>query len=149
MSPNESDRYNHVSLTKDQILDFYGCFDDPDHEDPGYGITLRFHIDEVCPSDKYHMTDEIEPYMQCVQHFRRIQLVHMGNRWFDIKRFGFTITHDMGISDSYTLQVLDPRYAIQIPNEVIGAGLEPTPRVTNNAESSYVVNSSENVRVSD
>lgn len=149
LSPNESDRYNHVSLTKDQILDFYGCFDDPDHEDPGYGITLRFHIDEVCPSDKYHMTDEIEPYMQCVQHFRRIQLVHMGNRWFDIKRFGFTITHDMGISDSYTLEVLDPRYAIQIPNEVIGAGLEPNPRVTNNAESSYVVNSSENVRVSD
>ena len=149
LSPNESDRYNHVSLTKDQILEFYGCYDDPERDDPGYGIVKKFNIDEVCPSDKYHMTDEIEPYMQCVQHFRRIQLVHMGNRWFDIKRFGFTITHDMGISDSYTLQVLDPRYAIQIPNEVIGAGLEPNPRVTNNAESSYVVNSSENVRVSD
>ena len=149
MSPNENDRYNHVSLTKDQILSFYGCYDDPDRKDPGYGIVMKFHIDEVCPSDKYHMTDEIEPYMQCVQHFRRIQLVHMGNRWFDIKRFGFTIQHDMGISDTYTLQVLDPRYAIQIPNEVIGAGLEPNPRVTNNAESSYVVNSSENVRVSD
>lgn len=149
MSPNENDRYNHVDLTKDQILTFYGCYDDPNRKDPGYGIVMKFNIDEVCPSDKYHMTDEIEPYMQCVQHFRRIQLVHMGNRWFDIKRFGFTITHDMGISDSYTLQVLDPRYAIQIPNEVIGAGLEPNPRVTNNAESSYVVNSSENVRVSD
>ena len=149
MSPNENDRYNHVDLTKEQILTFYGCYDDPNRKDPGYGIVMKFNIDEVCPSDKYHMTDEIEPYMQCVQHFRRIQLVHMGNRWFDIKRFGFTITHDMGISDSYTLQVLDPRYAIQIPNEVIGAGLEPNPRVTNNAESSYVVNSSENVRVSD
>ena len=149
MSPNENDRYNHVSLTKDQILSFYGCYDDPDRKDPGYGIVMKFHIDEVCPSDKYHMTDEIEPYMQCVQHFRRIQLVHMGNRWFDIKRFGFSISHDMGISDTYTLEVLDPRYAIQIPNEVIGAGLEPNPRVTNRAENSYVVNSSENVRVSD
>ena len=149
LSPNENDRYNHVDLTKDQILSFYGCYDDPNRNDPGYGIVMKFHIDEVCPSDKYHMTDEIEPYMQCVQHFRRIQLVHMGNRWFDIKRFGFSITHDMGISDSYTLQVLDPRYAIQIPNEVIGAGLEPNPRVTNTAESSYVINSSENVRVSD
>ena len=149
MSPKESDRYNHVDLTKDQILSFYGCYDDPDREDPGYGIVMKFHIDEVCPSDKYHMTDEIEPYMQCVQHFRRIQLVHMGNRWFDIKRFGFTIKHYMGISDELTLDVLDPRYAIQIPNEVIGAGLEPNPRVTNRAENSYVVNSSENVRVSD
>lgn len=149
LSPKESDRYNHVELTKDQILNFYGCYDDPDRTDPGYGIVMKFHIDEVCPSDKYHMTDEIEPYMQCVQHFRRIQLVHMGNRWFDIKRFGFTIKHYMGISDEFTLDVLDPRYAIQIPNEVIGAGLEPNPRVTNRAENSYVVNSSENVRVSD
>jgi hypothetical protein len=55
----------------------------------------------------------------------------------------------MGISDVYTLDVLDPRYAIQIPNEVIGAGLEPNPRSTNKAEASYVVNSSSNVRVSD
>ena len=110
---------------------------------------MKFNIDEVCPSDKYHMTDEIEPYMQCVQHFRRIQLVHMGNRWFDIKRFGFSIKHKMGISDIFTLDVLDPRYAIQIPNEVIGAGLEPNPRVTNKAENSYVVSRSENVRVSD
>ena len=149
LSPNENDRYNHVDLTKEQIETFYGCYDDPDRKDPGYGIVMKFHIDEVCPSDKYHMTDEIEPYMQCVQHFRRIQLVHMGNRWFDIKRFGFTISHAMGISDNYTLEVLDPRYAIQIPNEVIGAGLEPNPRVTNKAENSYVVNSSENVRVSD
>lgn len=148
LSPKESDRYNHVDLTKDQILDFYGCYDDPENEDP-YGIVMKFHIDEVCPSDKYHLTDEIEPYLQCVQHFRRIQLVHMGNRWFDIKRFGFSISHAMGISDNYTLEVLDPRYAIQIPNEVIGAGLEPNPRVTNRAENSYVVNSSENVRVSD
>ena len=74
------------------------------------------------------MTPEIEPYMQCLQHFRRIQMIHMGNRWFDIKRFGFSYNHKMGINDVYTLEVLDPRYAIQIPNEVIGAGLEPNPR---------------------
>ena len=153
MSPKESDRYNHVDLTKEQILTFYGCYDDPTRKDPGYGIVMKFNIDEVCPSSQYHLTPEIEPYLQCVQHFRRIQLVHMGNRWFDIKRFGFTIQHAMGISDVYTLQVLDPRYAIQIPNEVIGAGLDPNDRDNkpiDTAESNYVVaNSSENVRVSD
>ena len=88
----------------------------------------KFHIDEVCPSDKYHLTNEIEPYLQCVQHFRRIQTAHLGQRWFDIKRYGFTVTHKMGKDDVYTLEVLDPRYAIQIPAEVIGAGLEPNPR---------------------
>jgi hypothetical protein len=152
LSPKEGDRYNHESLTKEQILSFYGCYDDSSRKDPGYGIVMKFNIDEVCPSDRFHMSDEIEPYMQCVQHFRRIQMVHLGSRWFDIKRYGFSITHDMGISDSYTLEVLDKRYAIQIPNEVIGAGLEPNPRGNaplNKPENSYVVNSSENVRVSD
>ena len=149
LSEDESRNYNMTELFKEDIIKFYGCYDDPERKDPGYNIVMKFNIDEVCPSDKYHMTDEIEPYMQCVQHFRRIQLVHMGNRWFDIKRFGFSIKHKMGISDIFTLDVLDPRYAIQIPNEVIGAGLEPNPRVTNKAENSYVVSRSENVRVSD
>ena len=149
LSPNESDRYNHVELTKEQIIDFYGCFDDPDRADPGYGIVMKFNIDEVCPSDKYKLTDEIEPYLQCIQHFRRIQLVHMGNRWFDIKRFGFTIEHKMGISDVYTLKVLDPRYAIQIPSEVIGAGLDPNPRSTNAPVQAPRIGRDENVRISD
>ena len=149
LSPNENDRYNHVELTKEQIIDFYGCYDDPERIDPGYGIVMKFNIDEVCPSDKYKLTDEIEPYLQCVQHFRRIQLVHMGNRWFDIKRFGFTIEHKMGISDVYTLQVLDPRYAIQIPSEVIGAGLAPNPRSTNAPVQAPRIGRDENVRVSD
>ena len=150
LSDDESRNYNMIELTKEDILSFYNYYDNPDRLDPGYNIVMKFNIDEVCPSDKYHMTNEIEPYMQCVQHFRRIQLVHMGNRWFDIKRFGFSITHKMGISDVYTLEVLDPLYAIQIPNEVIGAGLEPNPRATTNkAEGNYVVNHSDYVRVTD
>ena len=139
LSEKESDNYNMTELTKEQIEKFYSYYDNPSRKDPGYNIVMKFHIDEVCPSDKYKLTDEIEPYLQCVQHFRRIQLVHLGNRWFDIKRYGFTIKHKMGISNVYTLDVLDPRYAIQIPNEVIGAGLEPNERVTTTAENSAVV----------
>jgi hypothetical protein len=150
LSTDESRNYNMTELTKDQILSFYSYYDNPERRDPGYNIVMKFHIDEVCPSDKYRLTDEIEPYLQCVQHFRRIQMVHLGNRWFDIKRYGFSIKHKMGMSDIYTLEVLDPRYAIQIPNEVIGAGLEPNPRVTNKAEAPAVVSrSSENVRISE
>ena len=122
--------YNMVELTKDLITKFYNTDYQRRRAYDKFGIMKEFHIDEVCPSDKYHMSPEIEPYMQCLQHFRRIQMIHMGNRWFDIKRFGFSITHKMGISDVYTLQVLDPRYAIQIPNEVIGAGLKPNERPT-------------------
>ncbi len=120
--------YRMVELTKDLITKFYTKDYQVRRKYDSYGIVMDFHIDEVCPSDKYHLTAEIEPYMQCVQHFRRIQLIHLGNRWFDIKRYGFSIVHKMNMSDVYTLEVLDPRYAIQIPNEVIGAGLDPNPR---------------------
>ena len=135
-----------TELSKDQILRFYSYYDNPNRRDPGFGIVKKFHIDEVCPSDKYKLTQEIEPYMQCIQHFRRIQMIHMGNRWFDIKRYGFDVTHKMGISDVYHLDVLDPRYAIQIPNEVIGAELAPNPRATVKAENSLVVNKNAYVR---
>ena len=124
----ENSNRTMTELEKEQILSFYNYYDNPKRKDPGSGIVKKFHIDEVCPSDKYHLTNEIEPYLQCVQHFRRIQTAHLGQRWFDIKRYGFTVTHKMGKDDVYTLEVLDPRYAIQIPAEVIGAGLEPNPR---------------------
>ena len=64
--------YNMVELTKDLITKFYTQSYQISRGYDSYGIVKEFHIDEVCPSDTYHMTPEIEPYMQCVQHFRRI-----------------------------------------------------------------------------
>ncbi len=143
---DESRNGQMTELSKEQVVNFYGCYDNPNRRDPGFGIVKKFHIDEVCPSDKYHLTDAIEPYMQCVQHFRRIQMIHLGNRWFDIKRYGFDVTHKMGISEVLHLDVLDDRYAIQIPSEVVGAGLDPNPRKTVKAENSLVVDKGAYIR---
>ena len=52
----------------------------------------------------------------------------------------------MGISDVYHLDVLDSRYAIQIPSEVIGAGLDPNPRQTVRPENSLVIKADAFVR---
>ena len=124
-----SDNYGSMSeLDKEKIANFYIRADRITASNSAYPIVKKFHIDEVCPSDKYHVTSEIEPYLQCVQHFRRIQTVHMGQRWFDIKRFGFEIKHKWGKDEVVVLQPCDKRYAIQIPDDVIGAGLEPNPR---------------------
>lgn len=110
-------------LTRQLIERFY------DREnDPGYGIIKDVHVDEVCPSEKYHVTAEIEPYLQCVLHYRRIQNVHNGMRWFDIKRMGLSITHNIGTQGNKTLESLDSRYAIQIPTEVLSTGFTPNPR---------------------
>ena len=115
-------------LDKDRITNFYIPAGRISPNAAAYPIVYKFHIDEVCPSDKYRVTSEIEPYLLCVQHFRRIQTVHQGQRWFDIKRYGFEIKHKWGKDDVVILNSCDKRYAIQIPSDVISAGLEPNPR---------------------
>ena len=65
---------------------------------------------------------------------RRLEFLHEGMRWFDIKRYGITIyrreinsaLNALTITD--TLEYRDPRQAIQLPFEVRGAGLEANPR---------------------
>lgn len=124
---NSSTDDRAVPLTRDLIKNFYSR-DDNSASPIGYGIIKTIHIDEVCPSTKYSLTSDILPFIQCVQHFRRIQNVHTGKRWFDIKRFGIEIEHKIGKSGSDKLTLLDPRWAIQIPTEVLSAGLAPNER---------------------
>ena len=57
--------------------------------------------------------------IQCLLHLRRIETIHEGLRWQDIKRDG--------LADDI-LKVDDPRRAMQLPQDVINAGLEANPR---------------------
>ncbi|MBQ3911070.1 MAG: hypothetical protein II691_07170, partial [Muribaculaceae bacterium] len=75
------------------------------------------------------LTADINPYMQCIQHFRRFEFFQRGLRWFDIKRLGISYSHVIGKDSRVeTLQVLDRRLAFQIPNEIIAAGIDPNNR---------------------
>ena len=65
--------------------------------------------------------------LDCILHFRRIETIHEGFRWFDIKRYGIKIYHhyrdaheDEIHTDSLTWD--DPRRVLQIPDNVIQAG---------------------------
>ena len=49
-------------------------------------------------------------------------------RWQDIKRYGIELSHNRDGRTDDELLVNDPRRAIQLPAEVITAGLEPNPR---------------------
>ena len=65
--------------------------------------------------------------LDCILHFRRIERLYEGDRWYDIKRYGINIYHfyrgpqedDIHI-DSLTWN--DPRRVLQLPNNVIEAG---------------------------
>ncbi len=129
------DRYK--PMTRTLVEKFYSLEGSPNSGGRQYGIMKDIHLDDVCPSASYRVTAEILPYLQCVQHFRRIWTVHTGMRWFDIKRLGLSVTHQVGVSGAKSVGVsqgddnawyMDPHYAIQIPAEIIAAGLKATPR---------------------
>lgn len=73
-------------------------------------------------------TGDQENLMQCLLHFRRIETLHTGLRWCDLKRFGIEFAHNVDASEPIVFKAGDLRGAIQLPNDVITAGLEANPR---------------------
>ena len=116
------------TFTTTQLTDFYKKvkYYRPD------SATVRkaFHISE--PLD----TATQEPLLQCILHLRRIMTVHEGLRMQDVKRYGITIyRRDFDANDKFvtvtdSMPAGDPRRAIQLPQDVITAGLKPNPRKT-------------------
>lgn len=89
-------------------------------------------------STSFVVSDEQAPIVQCILHFRRIETIFEGLRWFDIKRYGLEVTHYIGGSEKDVLKWNDQRKAIQIPQDVIAAGLEPNPGKTVSTSNSEI-----------
>ena len=76
--------------------------------------------------------------IQCLLFCRRIETLADGLRWGDVKRYGIVVdrfdnidyvdTQTTGFRVAATLDDKDLRRAIQLPAEVITAGVEPNPR---------------------
>lgn len=118
---------NNAELTKDIIKSFYT----PDKK----AFVKEFNTSKLSPS--FIVSEDQKPFVDCVLHFRRIERVHQGDRWFDLKRYGIEIEHIIGASSRKEILTYDDdRRAIQIPLDVIGAGLEPNPRTGTPADPS-------------
>lgn len=115
-----------VQLTLDQIQKFYSGIDYYTPENP-------------TPKKQFHTSFKIEsetqePLLQCILQLRRLVTLHEGFRMQDIKRYGIVIYRRIIDSNNQlekvtdTLNVDDPRRAIQLPQDVISAGLEANPR---------------------
>jgi hypothetical protein len=98
-----------------------------------------FHTTEL--SSGFKVSEAQKPLIDCVLHFRRLERIFEGHRWFDIKRYGIELTHIAGRdAKKIVLTYDDDRRAIQIPSDVVGAGIEPNPRAPiNNTPPSMVV----------
>lgn len=69
-----------------------------------------------------------ENMLQLILHLRRIELLHDGLRWFDLKRYGIEFAHNRDGNTDIVLKKDDRRRAYQLPQDVISAGLEANPR---------------------
>ena len=90
-------------------------------------FVFTFHNQELSP--EFVITEGQKPYIDCVLHFKRLERIFEGHRWFDLKRYGIDLKHNIGRdAREIILPYDDLRRAIQIPWDVIGAGLEANPR---------------------
>lgn len=123
-----------TTLTPASIQTFYNK-QAYSYEDPtGMVGTLKKHI---APGFQIDAEGSVQECMlQCVLGFRRIETIQHGLRWFDIKRYGIEIPRRL-MDTSGTpkpkeiidwLRRDDNRRALQLPSDVISAGLTPNPR---------------------
>lgn len=106
-----------VELTEDRIRNFYT---------PSRTNVVK-PLNNRLMSSSFNVTADQEPIVQCILHFRRIETIFEGLRWFDIKRYGIEITHHIGSNVEDVLTWNDLRRSIQIPQDVIAAGVQANP----------------------
>ena len=108
-----------VDLSPEKITKFYT-------EKAGTKFAPVLHNQDM--SSGWVISAEQLPFVHCALHFRRIEGLHDGLRWHDIKRYGIEIEHLQGKDPARVLVWNDDRRAIQLPQEVIMAGMTANPR---------------------
>lgn len=112
-----------LQVTTKEIVDFYGAIDCMPLDNSKRTIKKKLNPRGFTVIEGNQME-----MIQCILHLRRIETIHEGLRWQDIKRYGIEISHNRdGLADDI-LTVDDPRRAIQLPQDVVSAGLEANPR---------------------
>ena len=112
-------------MTPDSINNFYKNMEYYRPDDP----TPKKRLNPESP----FVSELQENMMHCLLHVRRIETIHEGLRWFDVKRYGIVIyrrhlneNDNIAVTDELTVD--DERRAIQLPINVISAGMTPNPR---------------------
>lgn len=118
-------------LTEDMITTSWYCYSETKnirylncYED--WNFTQNMSPDFIVPAD-------CVPYMNCINDYRRFETSYEGLRFFDLKRYGIEYSHFVGYENTeYHLTWDDPRRALEVPQEVIAAGLEPSQSLPTN-----------------
>ena len=109
-----------VDLSQENIVKFYS---------EKYGTKFAPVLHNQDMAAEWVITPEQLPFVHCALHFRRIETLHDGLRWHDLRRYGIEIEHVQGKDPARYLIWNDDRRAIQLPQEIIKQGLTPNPRM--------------------
>ena len=128
-----------TELTLARIKNFYRSNKTPEQIESDDYIS-ELHPSDISPEFKQLTGDDLS-VLYCILHFRRIETMFEGLRWFDIKRYGIKVRHVYrGPTDAANtadeLTWNDKRRVIQIPRNVINAGYPATDRATQVNQSS-------------
>lgn len=86
---------------------------------------LALDYNTTLMSPDFVISDEVLPYFHCVMDLRRVETIGDGLRFFDLKRLGIEYSHIIGKeAKEIKLTWNDPRRAIEVPQEVLAAGME-------------------------
>lgn len=128
--------HTNRTLTPELITDFYNnvaySYESTDDDPDGLGSTIKKHLHPKFAIEAEGSTQEC--MFQCLLGFRRLDQMHLGMRWFDIKRYGIEIPRRVINSGGLPQKIIDwmrvddPRRAVQIPLRVRSGGVQPNPR---------------------
>ena len=119
-------------LTPDMVNEFYNNAKYSDEDKDRIESQLKKHLNPSFAIEPEGSTQE--NMLQAVLTFRRTETMHLGLRWFDIKRYGIEIPRRVMNADGVPAELVDflpkddLRRALQLPKKVLDAGLEKNPR---------------------
>lgn len=114
-----------TTVTEAEVNDYYaGINYMPEIVEKASQRTVKKHLNPPYP----FVDDKQENFMHCILQMRRMECIHDGSRWLDIKRYNIVISHNRESISPDVLKKDDPRRAMQLPQDVISAGLEANPR---------------------
>ena len=123
-------------IDRESINKFYG---EPVYDNTGTQIAGMKYYTPTSPTPKKELhpdftveTGEQENFIHAILHMRRILTMHEGLRWLDVKRYGIEIYRRTVFNGEITvtdkMPTNDPRRAIQLPSDIINAGIQANPR---------------------
>lgn len=113
--------------TKEELLAYMATIEPT--KVPAYQIADMTIKNTLHPQGFTVTAGEQEGLIQFILHLKRIETIHEGGRWMDIKRYGIEISHIQADSPNnpLVLTVDSPKRALQLPADVISAGLQKNP----------------------